>query len=294
MSEVRPASRGTPIVRLAALSLCAVMVSGCGAIVARMADSAADSLSQAILNQDDPAIVRDAAPAYLVLLDSLVQRNPDSAGTLAAAASLYAAYGATFVDDGARAKTLTRRAREYGERAICAHEARWCGLAGASFDDVDARLAALDEDDAEVFFAFAVSWLAYMRAHADDWVVLADLPKVESVLRALHALDTDYERGNVHLYLGILNTLRPPALGGQPEVGREHFERAIELSGGRDLGAKVEYARSYARMIYDRELHDRLLTDVLAADPRAEGLTLLNVLAQREAQALLDSADDYF
>ena len=72
------------------------------------------------------------------------------------------------------------------------------------------------------------------------------------------------------------------------------FERAIALSAGRDLTAKVEYARRYARIIYDRPLHDRLLREVLAAETVAPGLTLGNVLAQRQAKELLASADSYF
>ena len=95
-------------------------------------------------------------------------------------------------------------------------------------------------------------------------------------------------------YLAVLATIRPPALGGRFEEGRAAFERAIELTAGRSLGVKVDYARYYARTLYDRELHDRLLRDVLAADPVSPGRTLFNVLAQREAEALLASADDYF
>ncbi len=63
---------------------------------------------------------------------------------------------------------------------------------------------------------------------------------------------------------------------------------------GRDLSIKVDCARYYARTLYDRELHDRLLNEVLTADPVHEGFTLFNTLAQEEAQELLDSADDYF
>jgi hypothetical protein len=58
--------------------------------------------------------------------------------------------------------------------------------------------------------------------------------------------------------------------------------------------AKVEYARRYARLMFDRELHDRLLQEVLAADPVYPELTLSNVLAQRQAKELLQSAEDYF
>jgi hypothetical protein len=94
--------------------------------------------------------------------------------------------------------------------------------------------------------------------------------------------------------MGILLTLRPPALGGKPEEAREHFEKAIAMSHGRDLSAKVEYARGYAKLLYERELHDRLLGEVLDADPYADGLTLSNVLAQQDARVLLTEADAYF
>jgi len=68
----------------------------------------------------------------------------------------------------------------------------------------------------------------------------------------------------------------------------------IELTDGRDLSAKVEYARGYAKLLYERELHDRLLNEVMAADPMHDGFTLSNVLAKEQAAALLAEADDYF
>ena len=282
------------IFRVVAVLAASSLLTGCGALIARASDRAAEALSQAILNQDDPETVRDALPAYLVLMDALVRNDPDSPGSLAAASTLYAAYGVAFVDKADRAKRLTNRSRSYGQRAVCAYNADYCGLSDFGFDAFNAEIAKLDADDAPVFYAYAVSWLAYMRAHSDDWAVLADLPKVEATLFALDGLDSDYERGNISLYLGVLNTLRPPALGGKPEAGRAYFERAIELSEGQDLSAKVEFARSYARLLYDRELHDQLLEEVLAASPEAEGLTLFNVIAQMQAQELLASADDYF
>ena len=56
---------------------------------------------------------------------------------------------------------------------------------------------------------------------------------------------------------------------GSPTSRAQHFERALELSGGRDLSIKVEYARRYARLVFDQELHDRLLTEVLNAPVEA-------------------------
>ena len=107
-------------------------------------------------------------------------------------------------------------------------------------------------------------------------------------------LDESYDDGGAHLYMGLFETLFPPAMGGRPEAGRRHFERALELSEGRQLLTKVLYAQQYARLVFDRDLHDRLLEDVLAADPRQPGLTLMNVVAQQRAAQLLESADEYF
>jgi hypothetical protein len=57
---------------------------------------------------------------------------------------------------------------------------------------------------------------------------------------------------------------------------------------------KVEYARRYARLVFDRELHDRLLREVIDAPAEAPNLTLFNVLAKQQAHELLQSAEDYF
>jgi len=269
-------------------------LSGCASLAGSAAGNMAGDLSAAILNQDDPELVRDSLPAYLLLLDSLAA-NPDAGpGVLGAAARLYAAYAIAFVDDPGRAATLAVRARDYGSRASCAANRRTCALDGLPFGDFTARLDHVKPRQSGALFSYAVGSLAYVRTHSDDWQALAELPKIEAVLSRLLVIGDTADIGTVNTYLGILNTLRPPALGGRPEVGRSYFEKAIELTDGKDLSVLVEYARGYARLVYDRELHDALLNRVLAADPRQGGYTLLNILAQKQATELLASADDYF
>jgi hypothetical protein len=56
----------------------------------------------------------------------------------------------------------------------------------------------------------------------------------------------------------------------------------------------VLYAERYARLVFDRELHDRLLKEVLAADAKVPGYTLSNLIAKEQAQKLLASGKDYF
>ena len=92
----------------------------------------------------------------------------------------------------------------------------------------------------------------------------------------------------------MINSVRPEAVGGKPELGRTYFEKAVELSGGKNLYAKTLEAEFYARLVFNQELHDKLLNEVLAADPNAPGFTLINTLARQRAKKLLDSGKDYF
>lgn len=288
-------ARRRDAVRAIALALAATWaLAGCAALGGAAAGRFADGLSAAILDADDPVLVREGTPAYLILLDALVAGDPENPRYLGAAAQLYAAYGIAFAGDEGRARTLTVRAREYGTRAVCAAERRACRLDEREYAEFAAIVDDIDADDAPALYSYCIASLAYIRAHSADWAAIAALPKVEHALDRLLAFDDPARAVDVNVYLGVLNTLRPEALGGKPEQGRAYFERAIELSGGRNLSAKVEYARGYARLVYDRELHDRLLNEVLAAPARQPGMTLFNTLAQQQAGELLASADDYF
>ena len=277
---------------LVALLLWIPLVSGCSALIGRATSGIASDLEHAMLDQTDPATVRDGAPAYLLMLDALIEGSPDDADLLLAGASLYGTYAGAFVDDPARAERLTDRALGYAQRAVCATDDGLCAALGQPFDAFEQ--SASKADDVAVLYGLGTAWAGWIQTRASDWKAVADVPKVETLMGRVLALDEAHADGGAHLYMGVLLTLRPAALGGRPEEGRAHFERAIELSEGRDLMAKVFFARQYARLVFDRELHDRLLGEVVAADPAAPGRTLANLLAQDEARVLLDDADDYF
>ena len=267
---------------------------GCSLFIQPAVDRASDNLTAAILNQDDPDTVKDGAPAYLLLMDSLVQGPSPDPEVLQSASALYAAYAAVFVQDPERAAKMSARALRYAARALCLTDSQGCDFEKLTFEEVTEHLQKFDKRDVPALYTYSVAWLVYIRSHSDDWTAIADLPKVEAMLERILTLDEPYERGSTHLYLGVLKTLRPPALGGKPEQARVHFERADEFAEGKDLSVKVEYARNYARLLYDRELHDRLLTEVIESDPDQPRLVLTNTMAQQQAKELLGSADEYF
>lgn len=257
--------------RLAVVACAALFAGGCASIAQRAADNFAINLGKAVLEQDDPATVRDGLPAYLLLLDAMVQGDPQSAGSLRAAADLYASYASSFVSDPARAL---------------------CAALGQPYDEFVAQVGG--SEDTRALYSLGGAWAAWIQTHSDDYAAIADIPKVEALLQRVVQLAPSYDRGLPWVYLGVLNSLRPEAVGGRPETGRAAFERAIAESNGHNLFAKMLFARHYARLVFDQELHDRLLNEVLAADPRAEGFTLVNTLAQQQARDLLASSKDYF
>ena len=289
MSSPRP-GLAWPLLLLAT----SILLSGCSALMSRATGGLASNLSAAILNQDDPETVRDGVPAYLLMLDSFVAGAPEDVAMLSAAAELYAAYGVVFVDDPERAKRLTRRSWDYGQRALCNANANTCGMANLHLQDMQPILDTVDQRNSAPLYTFGLSWLAYIQTHSDEADALARLPQAAAVMLRTRELDPDYRPGQVEMYLAVLNTIRPPALGGDFTAGRAHYERAIELTSGRDLSVRVKFARYYARPLYDRKLHDQVLQQVLMADPVEPSLTLTNTLAQREARILLNNADEYF
>ena len=279
------------LLRGLALAVTAAALNGC--VVRLIGVKASETLSAAILNQSDPELVGSGMPAYLLILDGLISTHPQNPGLLSAGAQLFALYGSRFAT-AEHAVTLTDKARRYGQKALCLVHQPACSWRNTDYDGLVAELKNVDVKSIGPLYSYAVGWLANLQATSSDWTAVAELPWVQAVLERTLELDESYEHGAVHGYLGILYSLRPPALGGQPDVARQHFERAIELSEGRDLSIKVEYARRYARLVFDQELHDRLLNEVLNATAEAPGFTLFNVLAQQEAQNLLATSKEYF
>ncbi|MBD3670128.1 MAG: hypothetical protein HUJ29_05080 [Gammaproteobacteria bacterium] len=256
--------------------------------------SMSNTLSNAILNQDDPTLVRDGAPAYLLLIDGLIMDNPKSEGLLIAGAKLNGAYASIFSNDRARSRHMAGKARDYARLALCERLPKVCAAETKPFRDYPRALEAADKSDVPVLYAYASAWAGMIQANPGDWKNIADLPKVEALLEKVIELKPLYENGQPHLYLGVMRSQIPPSLGGKPERGKSHFETALELSGGKDMMAKVLYAENYARLVFNQALHDRLLKEVIEGDPNVKGLTLTNTLAQQRAQQLMESGKDYF
>ena len=279
-----------------ALLICVIAIglSGCASLMSSAASGLADSISDSVLNQDDPETAKAALPTFMVLIDGFIKDNPEDPEILSSGAMLYASYGAIFADDEVRASRLTTRARGYALKAMCVSYVPACSWPDDTHEEFVESLKGVGPKQSETLYTYGFASLAFLRAHSSDWNSLAELPQITELFNHYMNISGDEVNGAVYTYMGILLTLRPPALGGEPEKAREYFEKGIALTDGKDLSAKVEFARGYAKLLYERELHDRLLNEVMEADPYQDGFTLSNLLAQEQAAVLLAEADDYF
>lgn len=267
---------------------------GCNTLMSSATSGLAQDLSSAVLNQNDVQLVRDGAPAYLIAIDGLIEGDPKNPMLLLAGAQLYSAYASAFVQDPARARRLSEKAMGFGYRALCLRSQTLCEASRERFDDFEVALASAKRKDVPAMYGYGAAWAGWVQVSSNDWNAIAQLPKVEALMEKVAELEPDYEQGGADLYLGVLYTLRPASLGGRPELGRKSFESAIRLSEGKNLMVKVFMADQYARLVFNQALYDRLLQEVIDANPVAAGYTLSNTIAQERAKELLAESNEYF
>lgn len=261
---------GAVLLALQACSLRQYAVQGLGEAIA-----GADALFAA---DDDPQLVREAAPFSLKLVEALLAERPRDPALLGAAARGFTQYAYAFVQQDAeeieerdvaearrleeRARRLYRRARDYGVR----------GLAQAP-------------DDVALLYWTGASWAALIALSKDDPEALAQLPEVSALLARALALDESFGQGALHVLM----------IGFQPARAREHFERAMALSRGTQAAPLVALAEALCVPEQRRAEFEALLHRALAVDTAEAGASrLANLVAQRRARWLLSRTERLF
>ena len=267
---------------------------GCSSIVSSASSTLANNLSHSIMRQNDPQTVRQGIPAYLLLLDAMIYGDENNQSLLNSAAILNSSYASLFIDDKDRQKLLADKALEYATRSVCLLNSDACEIQQMPFEQFEILSKDINLQNIAEYYALASSWAGWIQANSNDWNAIAQLSRVETIMQRIVEVDESYHHGGAHLYLGAISTLLPAAMGGKPELAKQHFERAIALSQGNSLIAKTTFAERYCRLVFDRTRHDTLLNEVLNTHPDVADLKLMNAIAKQKARQLLASADDYF
>jgi hypothetical protein len=262
---------------------------------ARMVSPMASQLSDGLMRQNDVELVRDGAPAFLLILDALAEAHPDNPAVLLAAAEAQMAYATGFVDkeDRARTKAMFAKAKTFGLRILARNKAFTRAQEGPH-DEFVRALRTFKKPDAAALFTTASAWVMWIIASSDSPAALGDMPKVLAMMDRVQELDPAIRNGGVDLFHGIYYTVLPLGGGRDLERARAHFERSMDLAGPDYLLARVTYAEFYARYAFDPDLFAATLQAVLAAEPATPEFTLMNAVAKMRAATLLEQMDEFF
>ncbi|MGD2160213.1 MAG: TRAP transporter TatT component family protein [Gammaproteobacteria bacterium] len=269
-------------------------MSGCGQLVSNAKQEFAEDLSATMLEQNDPETVKQAVPAYLILVSSMIKGDPDNVELLISGSKLYGAYASVFVEERERKMRLSALSLDYAEHAFCIYKPAACNFRELSYYEFEQVLKQFNKEDVPVLFALGSAWAGWLQANSADWNAVAELPRIKAIIQRVLELDPLINNGDAYLYMAVMDSFLPPAMGGKPELAKKNFEQAIKVSDGENLMAKLLYAEKYARLVFDQALHDRLLKEVIDAKLENNESTLINSIAQYKARILLDQSNEYF
>jgi len=256
----------------------------------------AEDVAKAAAKQSDPTIVRYGSPAYLMLIDGLIEAYPEKRGLLTAGCRAYLSYASSFVEetDLDQATALYVKAKNYGFRALSEKWDFRKAVAG-NLEEFIVFLQQYRKKDVPALFWTASSWVNWINLNLDNLEALAEMPMLEAAMQRILELDSEFYYGSPHLLMGAYLAAKPAMIGGNMNEAKEHFDRALAIGEGKVLMAKVLFAEHYARRVRDRTLFEETLQQVLAAPvDEVPELTLSNVLAQEKARRMLEQADEYF
>jgi hypothetical protein len=277
------------IILLLPLLCISLLSGGCATLITKnFIEPAVGNLQQ----QTDIHLVCDGAPAYLLMLDSMLVSSPDNRALLLSAAQSYSAFTATLEECGEnkeqRFTAIALKAKQYGQRLLAMH----LPLKG-SIEEFEQEIATLTKTDVPELFWGTYGWLTWVQNQQGSPEAIADIVYIEKIMTKLLELDPGYQGGSIHLFWGVYHAAKPAMFGGRPDLSKAHFEKALEYSDKKFLMAQTTYAETYARAVFDKDLHDRLLKEVLDFPlESAPEFGLSNRIAVSKAKKLLD--ENYF
>lgn len=275
--------------------------------VNRMGDALAASGS-GFGSDDDVELIGAAAPFSLKLMESVLAECPSHRGLLLAAAQGFVQYAYACVELRAdeledtdvraayaqreRAQRLYLRARDYGMRGLdAAHPGLVLGLKA----DPAGVLAQTTRQDVATLYWTGVAWAAAISLSKDDPFLFADLPVAEALVRRALALEEAYDHGAIHVFLISFEMSRAGLVLDSPARARRHFDRAIELTGGKHAAPYVAFAESFAIAERNRGEFEKLLRQALTVDVSSRPeWRLVNTVMQRRAHWLIKRTEMLF
>lgn len=299
-------------------ALLVVLSSGCS-VKGYALKATADALSSTgggYGTEDDPMLVRQAAPFGLKTMETLAESLPEHRQIRLALASGFVQYAYAFVNQDAdrlsdkdidqgkqvllRARRLYLRGRNYALDALeLSHPGFRKALLSGKQEESRAALLRLSKEDVPYLYWAGAGWALAIGTAKDDPNLFGDFPLVGQVMERALGLDESFDEGAIHEFFVSFDASRPEDQGGGPVSSKKHLDIAQKQGQGRKLGSLVSYAEGVLQAQQKKAEFVKLLqqvvaTDVLSEDPSWKKQRLSNIIAQERARWLLSKLSDLF
>jgi len=265
--------------------------------------------SDVFTGDSDPELVGDAIPFAIKMYESLLAANPNHQGLINTTGSMFIMYANAFVQGPAemlpryeyeereaamrRSKSLYLRGLELLYRGL---DLKYPGFSDSYFEGrLPEFLARMRAADVPALYWSAAGGLSAYSLDAFDLALGLRIPEFLALVERAYELNPNFNNGALDEFLLLFNASVPEAMGGDPSKIDLYFDRAIEKSGGLSAGTYVAYAQSVCIPAQDYDSFRELLETALAIDvDLSPSNRLVNVISQRKARYLLDSAYLFF
>ena len=256
---------------------------------------------------EDPELVKGALPFSLKVMETILREDPRDSNLLLNVTKGFTQYAFGFLiaeaeelddKDKVAAKNLRDRAvkmmiraRGYGMRGL---ELKRPSFGAALLADPKKACASLTRADVPFAFWTGAAWAAAL-ATSRDFRMLPQIPQFEALLERVLELDEGYDAGSVHNMMITYEMVRLKPTGDRVTHARQHFDRSVELTHGKQAGPYVTYAESVLTVQKNRAEFERMLQVALKIDPAEDpDNRLANVIMQRRARWLMGRIDKLF
>jgi hypothetical protein len=296
---------------LLALAVPLVAMTGCN-MVKLTANTTADVLEVAapgLQQESDPQLAREAAPGQLKTVEGFYLASPGNRKIIKILAQGYCEYAFGFLQDdietlemankpdeaapiAKRATGLFLRCMNYGLK-----------LLGSSWDEAlrgdlatwEKKVNGAGSDEVTGLFFVGLGLASAINLNRDNIDMVAYLPKARLIFERVLKLNEKYYNGGAHMAMGMLLTSQGDAIGGNSVEGKKHFERAIEITGGKYLMPKVLFALNYGVVTGNQKFFHDTLVEVLNTSPAVwPEQRLANELAHIRARRYLSHEKEWF
>jgi len=296
-------------------SVCILTITSCSInkmAIKAVSDALTGTGSADVFTSDpDPRLVGDALPFAIKMYETLLSQNPDHQGLLLTTGSLFVMYANAFVQGPAemldpidfyderiegldRAKALYLRGNELLYSAL---DKKYPGFGAATVQagTLMPLLQKCKKDDVPLLYWTVASGISAYSIDVFDFNLGSRISEWDAMIARAYELDPDFNNGAIDDFYILFYAALPETMGGDKAKAEIHFTRALEKSHFLAAGPYVSYAKAICIPAQDYDGFKENLEKALAIDPDEDPSNrLVNILSQRKARHLLDTAYEYF